>query len=91
MKKAQTRTVNYSCHAGLLSNKNIQIIVEINYYYILGARIKNESKNVKTQILATKLKNNQSIVIDREDNSKLILNYKKTRALKRQGQPKKGT
>jgi transposase len=76
--------------AGLLSNKNIQTIVERNYYYILGARIKNESKVVKTQILATKLNNNQSIVIDREDNSKLILSYKKTRALKDKDNRKKG-
>jgi hypothetical protein len=30
--------------AGLLSNKNIQLLIEKQYQFILGARIKNESK-----------------------------------------------
>jgi transposase len=76
--------------AGLLSNKNIQIIVDRNYQYILGARIKNENKDIKSQILLAQLIDKQSIIIDREDGSKLILSYKKTRALKDKDNRKKG-
>jgi transposase len=76
--------------AGLLSTKNIQIIINRKYQYILGARIKNESLPIKKQILSAKLNDNQSIIIDREDGSRLILSYKKARALKDKDNRKKG-
>ena len=76
--------------AGLLSTKNIQIIIDRKYQYILGARIKNESQSIKEQILSTKLSDNQSIIIEREDSSRLILSYKKARALKDKDNRKKG-
>jgi hypothetical protein len=76
--------------AGLLSNKNIQIIIDRNYQYILGARIKNENKLIKEQILSAQIDDKQSIMIDRLDGSKLILSYKKARALKDKDNRKKG-
>jgi transposase len=41
--------------AGLLSNNNIQLLVEAGYKYILGARIKNEKPQIKEQILSLNL------------------------------------
>lgn len=76
--------------AGLLSKKNIDLLVDKKYQYILGARIKNENEMLKRQIIQTKLTDNQSVVFDREDGSRLILSYKKARALKDQDNRKRG-
>jgi transposase len=38
--------------SGLLSENNIEALEESGYEYILGARIKNESESVKSQILS---------------------------------------
>ncbi|MET3047525.1 IS1634 family transposase, partial [Flavobacterium covae] len=76
--------------AGLLSKKNIDLLVDKKYQYILGARIKNENEMLKRQITQTKLADNQSVVFDREDGSRLILSYKKARALKDQDNRKRG-
>lgn len=67
--------------AGLLSHKNIEALIEKQYHYILGARIKNESKVLTRQILALKLQDGQSVSMNREDGSKLIVSYKKARAV----------
>ena len=67
--------------AGLLSQKNMDALVTKHYQYILGARIKNESKPITAQILALKLKDKESIMLHREDGSKLIISYKKSRAI----------
>lgn len=67
--------------AGLLSKANIKALVEKRYQYILGARIKNESKAVIKQILALKLADKGSVILDCDDGSKLIIGYKKARAL----------
>jgi hypothetical protein len=58
--------------AGLLSQKNITALIEKEYQYILGARIKNESKGITGQILSLQLKDEQSVILDREDGSKLL-------------------
>lgn len=76
--------------AGLLSNKNIQALIDKQYQYILGARIKNETVAVKAQILATKLDDKQSAELIRNDGSRLILSFKKSRALKDKENRKKG-
>ena len=66
--------------AGLLSQKNMEALVAKQYQYILGARIKNESKAITNQILALQLRDEQSVMLTREDGSKLIISYKKSRA-----------
>ena len=76
--------------AGLLSNKNIQALISKQYQYILGARIKNENEVVKNQILAAKLNDKESIVLLRDDGSKLVLSFKKSRAVKDKQNRKKG-
>lgn len=76
--------------AGLLSNKNISLLKQKNYQYILGARIKNESNSLKEAILKLTLKDKESILIDKEDGSKLIISYKENRAKKDAANRKKG-
>ena len=67
--------------SGLLSNSNIEELSAKNYEFILGARIKNETKSVKNKILALKLNNGESAVIER-DNLKLVISYSDSRASK---------
>src|SRR5690606_39235015 len=51
--------------SGLLSNQNVIELQEKNYEFILGARIKNESKSIKQKILSLKLENGESTIIKR--------------------------
>lgn len=76
--------------AGLLSKKNIELLVEKKYQYILGARIKNENKALKNQITQEELSDAQSIIFNKEDGSRLIVSYKKARALKDASNRNKG-
>ena len=76
--------------AGLLSNKNIQALIDKQYQYILGARIKNENELITQQILAAKLNDGQSCNINREDGSRLVLSYKKSRAINDKSNRTKG-
>lgn len=76
--------------AGLLSNKNIQALTGKHYEYILGARIKNENEDIKKQILAAKLADEQSTEIKRSDESRLIISYKNARAITDKRNRKRG-
>jgi len=67
--------------AGLLSNDNINELEKSGYEYILGARIKNESKINKEKILNTTFKNEDYIILDK-GNAKLIVQYSDKRAKK---------
>ncbi len=67
--------------AGLLNSNNIFSLEEKGYQYILGARIKNESKIIKDKILETNFKNEEYIVLEKET-SKLVVQYSDKRAKK---------
>ena len=67
--------------SGLLSSANIDELVAKQYEFILGARIKNESKSIKEKILSLKLKNGESAIIKRGD-LKLVISYSDERARK---------
>ena len=67
--------------SGLLSNKNVMELQEKSYQFILGARIKNESKSIKEKILSLKLKNGESTII-KKGNLRLIITYSDKRAKK---------
>lgn len=67
--------------SGLLSNSNIDELQSKNYEFILGARIKNESKSIKENILSLTLKNGESQIINK-DSLKLIITYSDDRAKK---------
>ena len=68
--------------AGLLSHKNIQSLQSNGYEYILGARIKNETDEIKNRILSVQLKDGESVVIEKTQVSKLIISYSSARAAK---------
>ena len=75
--------------SGLLSSANIQELQAKDYKFILGARIKSEAVNVKKEILALKLINGESAVINKGD-LKLIITYSKDRAQKDRYNREKG-
>ncbi len=68
--------------SGLLSNDNIQALEEQEYKYILGARIKNESEQIKKKIFEKGFENRQLRSIKKQDNIRLVLSYSDKRAAK---------
>ena len=66
--------------AGLLSNLNIELLVNNKYEFILGARIKNENKVLQQQILSQKFKNGDTKVFIKPDGTRLIISYSDKRA-----------
>ncbi len=68
--------------AGLLSTANIQLLIQNKYTFILGARIKNETKALQQQILDNTYKNGTSKVFTKQDGTKLIVSYSDSRATK---------
>lgn len=68
--------------AGLLSSGNICQLQSKGYEYILGARIKSEKQSIKKQILALGLKNGESSIIEKDENTRLIVSYSDSRARK---------
>jgi transposase len=68
--------------AGLLSKDNILALEEKGYQYIIGARIKNESENIKKKILKLQLKPGKTKSINKDKKSRLIINHSEKRALK---------
>lgn len=75
--------------SGLMSNNNIEELISKNYEFILGARIKNETKKIKEKILSLKLNNGESNIIEKADLS-LIITYSDDRAKKDRYNREKG-
>lgn len=67
--------------AGLLNKENIEALELQGYEYILGAKIKNERKEIKEKILNTSFEDGSYIVL-KNGNSKLIVQYSSKRARK---------
>jgi transposase len=76
--------------AGLLSKKNIEALEREGYEYIIGARLKNESEKIKTQILKNTYADGTTIGIEKGDNRRLIISYSDKRAAKDQYNRKRG-
>jgi transposase len=68
--------------AGLLSNDNIKALEGNGYEYILGARIKNETGIIKSQILSTNFVDGTTKSFSKTKNTRLIVNYSDNRAQK---------
>lgn len=68
--------------SAMLSKKNLEELIHKDYEYILGGRIKNDSDRIKNKILSHKFTNGKSIVIERDDNTRLIVDYSLSRAKK---------
>jgi len=76
--------------SGLLSNANINELRDKGYEFILGARIKNESKQIKDKILTFDYINNDEQLIEKEDSFRLLVTYSEKRAKKDNHNRKKG-
>lgn len=68
--------------AGLLSEKNMRVLRENKYSYILGARIKNESDWIKSEILNQTLSNGEVAKLKKDDTNRLIISYSSSRAVR---------
>lgn len=68
--------------SGLLSRSNIVELQSKGYQYILGARIKNESKHIRESILSLSLTNGQSEIITKDADCRMIISYSLARAKK---------
>lgn len=79
--KHQVQQLIVVADAGLLSQKNMALLTEKQYQYILGARLKNENEAITKQVEALQLQDGQSVSINRVDGTKLIVSYAKARAI----------
>ncbi len=68
--------------AGLLSKDNLSSLKEKGYTFILGARIKNESKIMVQRIRQIELTDGQNTAIKKEDGTTLFISYSEKRAKK---------
>ena len=76
--------------AGLLTKNNITSLQNDGYEFILGARIKSESKEIKEQILNLKFEDNLPKVLKKENGLRLVVSYSEKRAKKDKHNRKKG-
>jgi transposase len=76
--------------AGLMSNKNIEQLLGNNYQFIIGARIKNETRELQKQILSQTLKDGESIALEKTGNMRLIISYSNNRASNDEHNRKRG-
>lgn len=76
--------------AGLLSNDNVKALETQGYEYILGARLKNETEAIKSQILQQQLQDGQTFSLKKEEHTRLIIAYSQKRALKDEHNRKRG-
>lgn len=65
--------------AALLSQKNINALIEDQYEYILGGRIKNETEEIKAKIIALDVKEDNPREIKCK-NGRLVISYSTKRA-----------
>ena len=68
--------------AGLLNKDNINMLEANGYQYILGARIRNESKKVKDRILNEKWRDGHAISIKKGKGQRIVVAYSDKRASK---------
>ncbi|MDB4583936.1 hypothetical protein N9164_12350 [Draconibacterium sp.] len=65
--------------AALLSQKNIDALRENKYEYILGGRIKNETEEIKTKIIALDVQEGKPKKL-KSKNGKLVVSFSSKRA-----------
>lgn len=68
--------------SGLMSDANVRLLRSAGYKYIIGARIKSESKTVKDWILSHEKKDGHYFERKREDGERLVVGYSEKRAKK---------
>ncbi len=75
--------------AGLLSKSNVDALEKSNCEFIIGARLKNESNEIRNQILNLEFNDNDSHVIE-NGSLRLVVSYSSKRARKDEYNRKKG-
>ena len=68
--------------SGLMSTRNVELLESAGYRYILGARIRNESRRIKDWILAADRTDGNIVECRRNDIQRLIVSYSDARARK---------
>jgi transposase len=68
--------------AGLLSADNINELIRLEYPFILGGRLRNETDTVKQQILSHTFNNTTLVTIQKQNGVRLIIDYATKRARK---------
>lgn len=68
--------------SGLMSDDNVKLLRSAGYKYIIGARIKNEKKDVKDWILGHAKKDGCYIECSHNDGDRLVVGYSEARAKK---------
>ena len=68
--------------SGLISQKNIELLASGGYQYIIGARIKNESEEVKQWILSLEKQDGYFHELGKLPKMRLIVGYSQSRAKK---------
>ena len=68
--------------SGLMNRNNVALLQKAGYKYILGARIKNENKDVRQWILSLDKKDNVCNEMRRQNGERLIVSYSEKRAKK---------
>jgi len=76
--------------SGLLSTDNIEALEKQEYKYILGARMKNESEQIKKKIFEKDLAEGQLRSIKKQGDIRLVLSYSENRAAKDAHNRKRG-
>lgn len=78
--------------SALLSKANIEQLLEQDYQFILGARIKNESEEFKQKILnkTKSISDGENVVIEKFDGVRLVIGYSEKRARKDLANREKG-
>jgi transposase len=75
--------------SGLLSQDNITQLIDNGYEFILGARLKAESQQIKEAVMALKLKNGESAVVEKGA-LRLVITFSEDRAKKDRYNREKG-
>lgn len=76
--------------SGLLTSTNIQELCAKGYEFILGARIKNETTDIKSQILSFDYSQTKEQLIVKQDGIRLLVTYSEKRAQKDKHNREKG-
>ncbi len=76
--------------AGLFSSDNIKALEEKEYQYIIGARVRSETEEVKKRIISMAHKDGETSRIKKDDDRCLIVSYSSARAAKDEANRKRG-
>ena len=76
--------------AGLLSKSNIEELQKNGYEYIIGARVKNETEEIKQGIIGMNLQYGDTKVVEKGNGVRLIVSKSEKRAKKDEHARKKG-